>query len=612
MISVPGQKVELDPQAFESGTSRPLKTGAEFILVLPKHRFVYRHWDKENYLPGEEGELILEGKGLGKKPYDFIIETSENEDGPWLPVKTVKANVDGDKATAKFIFPKLEPKGHLTKAEWKRLKAKPEERLGMHVEASGYEGGGLDFVVEKQGADGEWHPYSRWQGNIDAGKADTVFAIPAGKAKPAKNPDARVVELAFDGDPEAGGVAWLLAETSHLDSEQMKFVLERADENGDWRELGEGVSTVKDGEARNGINVPVIVCQAGNPDPGGMVPIGFSHPLYRRGEELVVYVDPGWLKGEQFEVTLERRVMKGSEPWKEVAVVDAEPVSPTGAGGAGGGESGSGGTGSGESGSGGTGSGGTGSGGTGSGGSGSGGTGSGGTGSGGSGSGGTGSGGTGSGGTGSGGTGSGGTGSGGTGSGGTGSGGTGSGGTGSGGTGSGGSGSGGTGSGGTGSGGGPGGASSGGGTGSGGGPGGASSGGGAGGSGSDGSGGGTGGSTGSGGTGGPGGGSAGATGSGAGGGSAGATGSGAGGGSAGATGSGTGGAAGGAGAAASSGAGGTGAKGGGLSGLEIGGIVAGAGALGAVTAASVSAAGDAKKTADDAEKNGDDSAKVEE
>ncbi len=341
MLPVPEQKVELDTQASQLVISRPLKTGAEFILVLPKHRFVYRHWDKENYLPGEEGEMILEGEGLGKKPYDFIIETSDNEDGPWLPVKTVKAEIDGGKATAKFTFPKIDPKGHLTKAEWKRLKAKPEERLGMHVEASGYEGGWLEFVVEKQGDDGEWHPYTRWQGNIEDGKADTVFAIPPGKAKPARDPKAKIVELAFDGDPEAGGVAWLLAETEHLDSETLQFVLERADENGDWHELGEGVATVKNGEARNGINVPGIVGQVGAPGPDGMVPIGFSHPLYHQGQEVVVYVDPGWLKGEQFEVTLERRVMKGDEGWKEVAIVDAEPASANGgSGGSGAGGSG--------------------------------------------------------------------------------------------------------------------------------------------------------------------------------------------------------------------------------------------------------------------------------
>ena len=96
------QKVTLTPHPPDPVVSRPLKTGANFVLVLPKKRFVYRHWDKEKYLPEEEGEMILEGEGIGAdEKYEFILEKADSEDGLWSEVTTVKAAVSGDKATAK-------------------------------------------------------------------------------------------------------------------------------------------------------------------------------------------------------------------------------------------------------------------------------------------------------------------------------------------------------------------------------------------------------------------------------------------------------------------------------------------------------------------------------
>ncbi len=183
-----GQKVELKP-SDPAVTSRPLKTGTQFLLVLPRHRFVYRHWDKEKYLPGEEAELILEGEGIGKGPFEFEVEVADTENGPWSPCATVKATVQGDKATAKYKIPKGNPHGHLTKAEWKRTKGKPGDRIGLHVEADGYEGGWLGIYVEfKDPEDGQWHIYTRWQGHIESGKFDDVFQVPEGKPKTQDRP----------------------------------------------------------------------------------------------------------------------------------------------------------------------------------------------------------------------------------------------------------------------------------------------------------------------------------------------------------------------------------------------------------------------------------------
>src|ERR1700694_4223472 len=122
--------------------------------------------------------MVLGGEGLGDKAYEFIVEKADSEDGPWTEVAKVEASVEGEKAAARFKFPKLEPTGHITKVQWKREKAKAGDRLGMHVEAAGLEGGWIAFIVEKQ-ENGEWVPETRWDGSIEGGKAEPMFHKPA-------------------------------------------------------------------------------------------------------------------------------------------------------------------------------------------------------------------------------------------------------------------------------------------------------------------------------------------------------------------------------------------------------------------------------------------------
>ncbi len=178
---MPDGKVQLQAPALAPVVSRPLRTAASFVLVLPKRRVVYRHWDKERYLPGEEAELVLEGEGIGDQKYEFVVEKAASEEGPWEPVASLQAKVEGERASAKYKFPKAEPKGRLSKAEWKRASASPGDRLGLQVEAEGYQGGFLSIQVEKQQEDGSWDVYTRWQGTIEQGKYDGVFPVPPGE-----------------------------------------------------------------------------------------------------------------------------------------------------------------------------------------------------------------------------------------------------------------------------------------------------------------------------------------------------------------------------------------------------------------------------------------------
>jgi len=327
---VPDPKVQQQAPALAPVVSRPLRTAASFVLVLPKRRVVYRHWDKETYLPGEEAELVLEGEGIGDQKYEFVVEKADSEDGPWEPVASLQAKVEGERASAKFKFPKAEPKGRLSKAEWKRASASPGDRLGLHVEAEGYEGGFLSIQVEKKQDDGSWDVYTRWQGTIEQGKYDGVFPVPpregAGEAS-AVQLEGKIVELSFEQDPVEDGTAWMEARTENLDGSQLRFVLERADEVGTWVEVGSAVSTVNKGRARNSVAVPPPPSQA-TPEsaPESPDPVRFAVARLHTHDQVVVSLDPGWLKGESYEVTLERRSLDGEGKWEPAGAVVEQPA----------------------------------------------------------------------------------------------------------------------------------------------------------------------------------------------------------------------------------------------------------------------------------------------
>lgn len=313
---MPGGKVQLPPQSPAPLISRPLKTGASFTVVLPRRRAVYRHWDKELYLPGEEAELVLEGEGIGEEECQFVIEKAGLEEGEWKPVATVTAKGSGDRASAKYKFPEVEPRGSLVRAEWKRTRARPGDRLGLRVEAAGYEGGALEIAVEKLAPDGSWQGYSRLQGAIDQGKYEGIFVVPGGAGAEGAA-EGRIVELSFEREPQEGASAWMAALTEGLEGTQLQFVLERVDESGAWAEIGAAVSTVKDEAAKNSAEVPRAVPSAAGPDP-----FRFASALRGGQEEIVVWVDPAWLGGQDYAVKLERRALDGGD-WEERGPVEA-------------------------------------------------------------------------------------------------------------------------------------------------------------------------------------------------------------------------------------------------------------------------------------------------
>ena len=240
--------------------SRPLKTGAEFTLVLPQPRFVQKVWDKALYEPGDEAQLFLKGKHLGDKPYELIVEVAD-ENGSWSEVDRVKADVTGGteaKATFKFPAAKKLTAGKFIKAEWAKLEALPGDKLAMHVEAQGLEGEWIAYIVEREDPNtGAWDPVGRWDDHIKDGKADTSFDVPELEHDGERDKVGTLSDVKWlDDEIKVGEMAWLVAHAQQMEGDSFSFTLERELGPGKWEAVGYALSSVKSGEARAGILVP--------------------------------------------------------------------------------------------------------------------------------------------------------------------------------------------------------------------------------------------------------------------------------------------------------------------------------------------------------------------
>ena len=178
------QRVEVQPS--KQRQSRPLRTGAQFNLVLPILRVVTRRWEKASYQAGEEGKLIVSGVGLGKEALTLTVE-AEDERGRWSAVAKVRAEVDaeGKQASATWTFPKAPV---------------------------------VPGAATVREADGSV-------------LSDARFEDPADLEK-------------------EGGTAWLLARAEGFEGRGLQVVLEREEEPGKWVEVGQAVATVKSGALR--------------------------------------------------------------------------------------------------------------------------------------------------------------------------------------------------------------------------------------------------------------------------------------------------------------------------------------------------------------------------
>lgn len=252
-------------------TSRPLKTGKTFTLVVHAPRLHHLGWDRTDYAPGDACRLTLTGKNLGKHPFDVLVEAEQ--DGVWVEVEKVRATADSSQsaATVEWTFPV--PRGHaeaqaareqtlrgnLIRAVWAQPEVTEGGVLEAQVEAEGMDGKKLVILVEREFPDGSWRCVSHAEGEVRAGRFEIAWTPPpqgAGLGAAVGVAQGSLVGCKFEDGHELGAseTAWLKVSCAGMEKQTVQIVLEREDGEG-WAELSSAVSTIKAGEARAGIPV---------------------------------------------------------------------------------------------------------------------------------------------------------------------------------------------------------------------------------------------------------------------------------------------------------------------------------------------------------------------
>jgi hypothetical protein len=317
------QRIDLAAPPPSPIVTRPLKTGKEFTLVLPQPRFILKAWDKAIYDPGEEATLLLKGKHLGDKPYTLIVEYDDGSG--WSEVDRVTANVSGGteaKGTFKIPAVKKLTGGKFTKAEWGAKECKPGETLQMHVEAEGLEGEWLVVVVEREESPGKWEPETRWDGHINGGKFDTSWQTPPLESDGDARPEGAITDVQFAKGPQLkpGDMAWGVCKASGMDGDTLRFELERELGPGKWETVGQAVSTIKAGEARAGVPIPLPK----KADPVPTIQTARFKGKVVPGEEATAAVTTKEMDGQKITLALDMEV---NGKWVEVDISEATVAS---------------------------------------------------------------------------------------------------------------------------------------------------------------------------------------------------------------------------------------------------------------------------------------------
>ena len=309
------QRVDLAPAT--QIRSRPVRTGKEFVFVLPLHHLFRGAWDKALYELGAEAKLLVEGKQLAG-PLKVAIEREEGSS--WRHVATVPAEVNAGAtgATATFRFPSrvdvCAAAGRLTKAEWDRAEAKPGEAVGLRVEAEGLDGQRLFYEVEREER-GHWVEVARWDGRIEKGKAESRYEMPAVPQDVPRG--GALVSAGFeDGDTfaAAGETAWAVVRATGLDGAALRFEMQREIAEGRWETVGSATATAKSGEARAALPLGLEPGTAGRPDRS-LLSAGFEGEL-RAGAKADLVAHARGMDGHLLDFAVEVAGADGS--WREV------------------------------------------------------------------------------------------------------------------------------------------------------------------------------------------------------------------------------------------------------------------------------------------------------
>lgn len=252
--------------------SRPLKTGRAFTLVVHHARVQQLAWDRVDYAPGDACRLTLTGKNLGKDPFEVSIEAEQ--DGAWVEVAKVQAEVESGQSTARADWKFPVPAGHaeavaareaalrgkLIRGVWAEPEVTEGSALAAQVEAEGMEGKTLTVFVEREFPDGSWRCVFHAEGEVRDGRCEVAWSpsptAGSGPGAAHAEPTGSLVGCKFEDGHELGAAetAWLKVNCAGLEKQAVQIVLERED-GGEWSEVSSAVSTVKAGEARTGISI---------------------------------------------------------------------------------------------------------------------------------------------------------------------------------------------------------------------------------------------------------------------------------------------------------------------------------------------------------------------
>jgi hypothetical protein len=292
--------------------SRPLKTGAKFVIVLPKPPlYQYLAWDASTHNPGDAAKLKIHGSRLPNQALSIEIEQGEGKNG-WSDLSKLSVTPGSDTdAEADWTVPALKPvtEGLILDARWDRRTASPGDEVTLTV-TSENEQGFCVFEVEKMNEKGEWEGYNIWQGDIQNDKAECTWIVPGdkpGDAPKGTNVDA----LLFDVTKiQPGDNVWMKAKASaDLEGQAVTFRLEKLEPDGRWSSVGEVNATVKSGAVRGCVQVP-----GGDPPPPDPITLNslkFEGTTVTPGGTLKLTGGATGLDGKTLRVTFEGQLTTG-------------------------------------------------------------------------------------------------------------------------------------------------------------------------------------------------------------------------------------------------------------------------------------------------------------
>ena len=253
--------------------SRPLRTGRNFVLVVPARRVLACVWDKVDYQPGETASITIVGAGLGEAALPVTVE-AEAEDGTWSATALLSAQVaaDGKKAVSSWKVPRARTRpgaasvsavdgSVLSDARFEDSGQLAQDGLvWMLARAPGFDGRCLQVVLERETEPGEWSPVGEAVATVRSGALRTEVDLSHGKAfaqrakqradAPVREAEGSQLSGARFEDPlqlKGTGPVWLSARAAGFDGRCVQVVLEQEVGQGDWRAIGQATTTVRAG-----------------------------------------------------------------------------------------------------------------------------------------------------------------------------------------------------------------------------------------------------------------------------------------------------------------------------------------------------------------------------